>query len=251
MESAEIIKVVMGASSFLGLAGLVAYLYFTIQVNRAEASVRRSLEGESLFNAEQVLEILSQFSDSDSRLKALKTLTNYDSAKAASLLQKVEGNIDGVQLARTSAKSSQNAAIITAVVFLILTAAALVYTLVSPKSALPHAGIDGAQVPEAPGPLGNKDNGNADTSKRSTDPIAPEPSQKQTVSPAAQEPTALNSKEAKARTLYSAAIQSWKEKGDLAKAIEMCRQSAQLEQEYSTDKNCQEIKKEGEAVNLK
>lgn len=88
MLSTEILNVVMGASSFLGIAGLIAYLYFTLQIRKAEFSVRGLLDGESLFNAAQVLKVLAQFQDDSSRLVALKALTDYDTTKAVSILQK-------------------------------------------------------------------------------------------------------------------------------------------------------------------
>jgi hypothetical protein len=72
MLQADVLKVVMGASSFLGVVGLLSYLYFALQLRQAEQSVQSVLGGDSLFNASQVLSIMAQFKDDASRLEALK-----------------------------------------------------------------------------------------------------------------------------------------------------------------------------------
>lgn len=81
MPSANILSLITGISSFLGLLGFLAYLYFLLQNRRTERSVREIVEGEGLFNANQVLEILKEFRDDTQRLKALKHLTNLDAGK--------------------------------------------------------------------------------------------------------------------------------------------------------------------------
>lgn len=129
MPTSDILKVVTGVSSFLGLAGLIAYLYFTLQFRRAEYSIRGLLEGETLFNAEQVLKILSQFQDDKSRLDALKALTNYDVSRAGALLKKVRGNVDVARLTQISSKHYRQLAIVSAIFFLILAVVAYVYSM--------------------------------------------------------------------------------------------------------------------------
>ncbi len=67
----QILTIVTGISGIFGLLGLLAYLYFKLQISRAERSIREIVEGEGLFNAELVVEILKQFTDDDARLEIL------------------------------------------------------------------------------------------------------------------------------------------------------------------------------------
>jgi hypothetical protein len=123
----QILKVVLGTSSFLGFISLIAYLYFVLLSNRAKRSIGEAIQGETLFNATQVLKILSQFHDDTSRLEALKTLTAYDKAKARDLLKKVEDNVDVQRVSNFSEKYSNKAALMAAVFFLALAALAFAY----------------------------------------------------------------------------------------------------------------------------
>lgn len=127
--SPQVLTVIVGTSSFLGLTSLIAYLYFVFLSRRAERSIRDVIHGETLFNAEQVLSILSQFRDDSSRLEALRTLTDYDTAKARDLLVKIKGNVDVSTVSRISAKNYHRIAITLAVLFLALTAMALFYKI--------------------------------------------------------------------------------------------------------------------------
>src|SRR6516165_6011283 len=119
MLQADILKIVMGASSFLGVIGLLSYLYFTLQFRQAERSVQNVIGGDSLFNAAQVLSIMAQLKDDASRLEALKELTKYDTGKARSLLTKVKGNIDVMRLSETTSKRNKWLSLAAAVFFCI------------------------------------------------------------------------------------------------------------------------------------
>src|ERR1700678_2258811 len=129
MLSTEVLNIVMGASSFLGIAGLIAYFYFTIQARHAKFSVRDLLDGESLLNEGPVLKFLLEFEDESKRLEAFMALAHLDRAKAGSILKKVDRNIDLIRLSESSAKHRQRSAIITAGFFSMLTVLVLAYSL--------------------------------------------------------------------------------------------------------------------------
>lgn len=141
MFSMSALSIVVGVSGFVGFASLLAYLYVLIQSRAVESSVRRSLEGDNLFNADQVLSILSQFRDDDARVKALQALTHYDASRAQALLEKVKSNVDLNRLNSNSLKHTRHALAMAAVVFLSL--AYLVYAFYKPP-------VAPASVSEAP-----------------------------------------------------------------------------------------------------
>jgi hypothetical protein len=72
----KLIAVLGGISSLLGLLAVIANIYFSLQSRHAPRSVRRILEGEGLFNADQILQVLSKFNDDQSRLAALREFTH-------------------------------------------------------------------------------------------------------------------------------------------------------------------------------
>jgi len=117
----------------------LAYLYFLQQFRRTESSVRKIIEGEGLFNADQVLNILGQFSDDTNRLEALKALTNYDNNKAQGLLTKIKDNIDVSHLQKLSVDHYRHMSGLTAIVFLLLAIFAFAYYFfsTSEKTAVP------------------------------------------------------------------------------------------------------------------
>ena len=128
MPTTEGLSLVIGVSTFLGLLGLLAYLYFLQQFRHVERSVRQLVEGEGLFNANQVLRILEQFKGDAARLEALKALAHYDTNKAQGILTKIKENVDVTRLQRLSIGHYRYVAAVSAVVFLVLAALALVYS---------------------------------------------------------------------------------------------------------------------------
>jgi hypothetical protein len=152
MLQADILKIVMGASSFLGVIGLLSYLYFTLQFRQAERSVQNVIGGDSLFNAAQVLSIMAQFKDDASRLEALKELTKYDTGKARSLLTKVKGNIDVMRLSETTSKRNKWLSLAAAVFFCILAALAFAYSNIAPVNLLSRDKQDDSRSQNIPTP---------------------------------------------------------------------------------------------------
>ena len=153
MLTPQILTIVAGISSFMGLASLFAYLYFVLQFRRAEYSVQGLLEGEKLFNAEQVVKILAQFKDDAARLAALRTLTKYDASKAAALLSRVKDNIDVKQLTQITSKHYRQVASGFAIFFLLLAALALAYSQTLPRKS------DGTEIKPTYGPTPIEPNG--------------------------------------------------------------------------------------------
>jgi hypothetical protein len=129
MLSTEILTLVMGTSSFFGVVGLLAYLYFALEVRRAEQTIQGLIGGEAVFKADQVLEILSKFQDDSLRLAALKELTRYDTRKAKDFLNKVENNIDLNRVRDVSSKRRRRQALGAGGFFIVLAVLALAYTM--------------------------------------------------------------------------------------------------------------------------
>ncbi|GAB6141755.1 hypothetical protein JCM14076_24840 [Methylosoma difficile] len=129
MLNPEIITIATGVSSLLGLLGLIAYLYYSQKTRAVERSIKGIIEGEELFNAKQVVEILSQFKDDEKRLQALIALTNYSSDKAKALLTKVKENVDVENLATISTNHYLQIAKVSSRLFGILAAIGFVYSL--------------------------------------------------------------------------------------------------------------------------
>lgn len=120
MPSAQVLSIAAGISTVIGLLGLVAYLYFVIVFRHSQNSVRAVVEGEGLFNAEQIVSILAQFRDDDSRLRALEALANLDRKKAERLLLKVKPNVDVSRLTTISTGHYRQLAAAAAALFLVL-----------------------------------------------------------------------------------------------------------------------------------
>ena len=127
-----IITTLGGISGFIGLLASVVYLYLYYSLKAAQRSISNIIGGEQLFNADQILQILSQFDhDHASRLEALKVLTKYDTANAKHLLTKIEGNIDVSQVGVATSKSGRRLVLHFGIVLLGLSALGLGYTYVS------------------------------------------------------------------------------------------------------------------------
>ena len=105
MLNPEVVKGLVGVSSFLGLLALLAYFYVLAQVRIAERSVRsvrEVVEGDGSFIARQIVQILEQFKEDAARLQALRQLTNFDTKKLQSLLAGIEDKVDVARLAKLS-----------------------------------------------------------------------------------------------------------------------------------------------------
>ncbi|WP_035711408.1 hypothetical protein [Bradyrhizobium genomosp. I (2014)] len=101
----EVVTVIAGATSVLGVLALVAYFYLYQKVRALEGSefrsVRQVVEGDGIFNADQVIEILQTFGSDSARLAALKELAKVQkhSADGASrVYSKIKSQISVTEL---------------------------------------------------------------------------------------------------------------------------------------------------------
>ena len=133
----QILTIVTGISGLLGLLGLMTYLYHQLQISRAERSVREIVEGEGLFKADQVVEILKIFDNDTARLEALRDLTHHDGEKAKSILTKVKSNVDVEQLVNISSRNYKNISGMTAITFTALALIGLLFIIFKPESSIP------------------------------------------------------------------------------------------------------------------
>lgn len=127
----QILTAIGSTSGVIGFFSLLAYFYFNIQIkqiSRAERSVRSIVEGDGLFNADQVLEILREFKDEANRLKALDALTNHSSESAQRVYDKIKGRIDVSQFASKPNGASESASLAAAIFFILLAILALLYS---------------------------------------------------------------------------------------------------------------------------
>lgn len=112
------IQALSSISSFLGLLAVLAYFYSRSQERRAERSVREIVEGDPLFNANQIVEILRLFNDDARRLDALASLAQRDRDKAKDFLAKIKANVDVEKLQTGGQRHRQMVIAIAGVVLL-------------------------------------------------------------------------------------------------------------------------------------
>nr|WP_063570779.1 hypothetical protein [Luteibacter rhizovicinus] len=132
MPNPTAISTIIGISSFLGLLGLLGYLFFFSQRRNGERSVREIAEGEGLFNSRQILTIFEQFKGDKERLEALQTLADLELSKARILLEKIKENVDVPRLTSATQSHLRKTSIITAAFFLLIAAMGLAYKLHEP-----------------------------------------------------------------------------------------------------------------------
>lgn len=102
---------------------LASFLLPFIERYKTKRSIRETIEGDNLFNADQVLNILKEFSDEEKRLKALETLTNHDTNKAKQVLNKIKSNVDLNKIEKDDQKNYSLTLLVTSVVFFALSLA--------------------------------------------------------------------------------------------------------------------------------
>jgi hypothetical protein len=138
----QVLTVLAGTSGVIGLLAVISYFYYSYRIREIESSersIRQVVEGEGLFNSDQILQILREFKDDPTRLEALKTFANINNQTAERVYSKIKSNVDLVQLGTQTAKSRRQLSLWTAAVFVIIGLVALVYQLVS-RSGTPDDG---------------------------------------------------------------------------------------------------------------
>jgi len=102
-------------------------LFYQIQINSAERSIRQVVEGEGILKADQVIEILKQFTSDEARLEALKALTGHDETKAKSILTKVKNNVDIESYTKVSGSNYRSAFLVSGVLLLVIALVGFLY----------------------------------------------------------------------------------------------------------------------------
>lgn len=127
--SAQELIALGGVTTVIGLLSLLANYFFRLQSQHADAAVRNIVEGEGLFNADQITSILAQFLDDQARLAALKEIAGLDAAKSKQLLGKVKSNIDLTKINASSIAFRQRATLSAGIFFAVIGLIALASTL--------------------------------------------------------------------------------------------------------------------------
>lgn len=140
-----IIQTLAGISGFLGLVAVLAYFYLIQQLKSSRESIRQAIEGEGLFNADQIIKILEQFKDDDKRLEALEKLTKLDAGKARNILLKIKDNVDIQRINELSQGHFQKITLYSAIFFILLAVLGLGYVLLNPPSEHPSTETPGEQ----------------------------------------------------------------------------------------------------------
>ena len=127
MPSAEVLQVLSGISSFFGLIAVLAYYLLHAKSQRVEQSIAEQIEGEPLFNAKQILDIIGKFETDEGRIKALKHVGRFGQERAEAFLTKVKDNVDLTGLAKLSVGHSRQITATLAVVFIVFAVVAYFY----------------------------------------------------------------------------------------------------------------------------
>ena len=127
----QVLTVSAGISGIIGLLALISYFYYSYRIRKietSERSIRLVVEGEGLFNADQILQILREFKDDTARLEALKTFATNQ--KAERVYSKIKNNVDLVHLDTQNAKRLRQLSLQTAVVSLVIAFIGLTYSAI-------------------------------------------------------------------------------------------------------------------------
>jgi hypothetical protein len=129
--SPQVLTIVSGTSGVIGLLSVISYFYYSYRVReieRSERSVRQIVEGEGLFNADQVLQILRTFGDDASRLSALTTLADISDKSAERVYKKIQGHVDIGALETDKTNNIRKASVGAGLLFLAIALIALIYS---------------------------------------------------------------------------------------------------------------------------
>jgi hypothetical protein len=124
--SESTLSVVAGVSTLFGVIALCAYLYFYSLASKKTSSLRTIIEGEGLFNSDQITSVLNQFKDDRNRLAALQRLARLDQEKASRLISKINDNVDVAALSSWETRKSTRYSLATGIIFLAFAVTALI-----------------------------------------------------------------------------------------------------------------------------
>src|SRR3954467_7078180 len=99
MPNADVLRVLSGISSVLGLLSCLAYFFVLLLSKRAERSIRTTIDNtEPLLKADHIIRIIAKFKTDETRLIALERLLDWDRRTAEAFLSKVKGDVNVLEL---------------------------------------------------------------------------------------------------------------------------------------------------------
>lgn len=91
--NSSVLSILGGVSTAIGLIAIIAYLYSTIAIKAAASeSIKEIIGINSSFDANQIIGILKEFKDDQSKIQALRKLTQLDKEKATLLAGATHNN---------------------------------------------------------------------------------------------------------------------------------------------------------------
>jgi hypothetical protein len=130
--TSQILTIVTSTSTIIGLLSLLAYLFYSYrirEIEKSERSIKEAAEGEGLFNADQILQIIREFKDDTVRLNAIKQFANIQNKSGERIYNKIKGNIDIARLRTADQRTFKNGSLTLALVFITLALIALLSSL--------------------------------------------------------------------------------------------------------------------------
>jgi hypothetical protein len=127
----QILTIITGTSSVIGLLSLLAYLFYSYrirEIERSKRSIKEAAEGEGLFNSDQIVQIIREFKDDSGRLDAIKQFANVQNKSGDRIYNKIKGNIDIVRLETTHQRTLRKGSLAIAIFFVVLGGTALLST---------------------------------------------------------------------------------------------------------------------------
>ncbi len=99
MPNADVLRVLSGISSVLGLLSCLAYFFVLLLSKRAERSIRTTIDNtEPLLKADHIIRLIAKFKTDEARLQALERLLDWDRRTAEAFLSKVKGDVNVLEL---------------------------------------------------------------------------------------------------------------------------------------------------------
>src|ERR1700760_3334871 len=99
MPNADVLRVLSGISSVLGLLSCLAYFFVLLLSKRAERSIRTTIDNtEPLLKADHIIRLIAKFKTDEARLQALERLLDWDRRTAEAFLSKVKVDVNVLEL---------------------------------------------------------------------------------------------------------------------------------------------------------
>lgn len=137
MSDTSLLTAAAGVSTFLGLLGLLAYLYYDKDVRTAKGTIADIIGDKTSFTPKDVVAVLEKFTSEEARLQALEKLTSYGKSGAKLLYSRISERIGVVGLIKLQNSHRRQIAAGTGIFFFALAILALVFSLSKPAKSDP------------------------------------------------------------------------------------------------------------------